>query len=169
MRAFAILTVSVLIVIGAGIGCLAAMTSPTTVIPCTSTQACFDAAAAWGIKDQLMAPSSPRLSFQFGRLVVNSPADWLMALNYVEPGTSWYLFWPLNPARLHRCHGTATGMAHAVFDDGLKVCIFPSLDAAAFDWHGILYVPSVNAWPVGTSLSGRDRWLLREIGRHRTS
>lgn len=165
MRGFVILTVSVLIVIGAGVCVLSATTPYLTGLSCTSTKACFDATSAWTGKGPFLAPSDPRLSVTFGLVDMTTPLDWTAGLNYRAPGAPWTLDWTVTAVPRgfrFRCRTTQKFVSYWVSENGRRFCVTPKLGSAFFEAYQALYLASVNA-PFGYSTSQQDYVLLGEI------
>jgi hypothetical protein len=168
VRGFVIVTVSVLIVIGAGVGVLSATTPYSTAITCTSTKDCFGAISAWTGKGPFLAPSDPRLSVTWGLVDMAAPSNWTVGVDYRAPGAPWTLDWAATAAskpgfRL-RCGTTRHSMAHWVSENGRRFCFIPKDESVSFEAHQALYVASLTA-PFGYSSSQQDHVLLEEIRR----
>jgi hypothetical protein len=168
MRGFVIVTVSVLIVIGAGVGLLSTTTPYSTATTCTSTKDCFDAMSAWTGKGPFLVPSDPRLAVTWGLVDMASPSNWTVGVDYRAPGAPWTLDWAVTAVPkagfLLRCRSTRHSAAHWVSENGRRFCFIPKDESVSFETHQALYVASVTA-PFGYSASQQDHVLLGEIRR----
>jgi hypothetical protein len=168
VRGFVILAVSVLIVIGAGVGVLSATTPYSTAFNCTSAKDCFDAMSAWTGKGPFLAPSDPRLSVTWGLVVVAAPSNWTVGVDYQAPGAPWTLEWSVTAvtksgSRL-RCRGTRHSVAYWASENGRRFCFSPTIEAVSFEAHQALYVIFLSA-PFGYSASQQGHVLLEEMRR----
>ena len=162
------MTLSVLIVIGAGVGALSTTTPYSTATICTSTKDCFDAIPAWAGKGPFLAPSDPRLSVTWGLVDLAAPSNWTVGVDYRAPGAPWTFDWSVTavskPGFRLRCRTTRHSMAHWVSENGRSFCFIPKAESVSFETHQALYVASVTA-PFGYSASQRHHVLLGEIRR----
>lgn len=167
VRGFVILTVSVLIVIGAGVGVLSATTPYVTAMSCNSTGACFDTTSAWTGRGPFLAPSDPRLSVTSGLVDMTTPPDWTVGVNYRLPGAPWIINWTVTAlpkaSFRARCPSTPKVVAYWVRESGRRFCVFGN-GGVVFQAYDALYVAFVEA-PFGYSASQEDRVLLGEIRR----
>jgi hypothetical protein len=168
VRGFVIVTVSLLIVIGAGVGVLSATTPNSTAITCTSTKGCFDAMSAWTGKGPFLAPSDPRLFVTWGLADMTTPSDWTVGVDYRAPGAPWTLDWAVTavpkPGFRLRCGAARYSVPHWVSENGQRFCLTPKTESVLFEANQTLYTIFLTA-PFGYSTSRQDHVLLGEMRR----
>ena len=162
------MTVSVLIVIGAGVGVLSTTTSSSTAISCTSIKDCFGAMSAWTGKGPFLAPSDPGLSVTWGLVDMATRGKWTVGVEYRAAGAPWTLDWAVTAVSKQgfrlRCRTTRNSVAYWVSEAGRRFCLMPKTEYAFFEANQALYVASVTA-PFGYSAWKQDHVLLGEMRR----
>ena len=111
MRGFLIVIASVLLVIGIGVGVIAATTPERPVIQCTSLNSCVAIKRAFGIDTPVLVPVQGSLRFSDGYVVPNTldwfpdhpnQKQWSVRLYFYDPrskrGLEWVVdSWPDAP------------------------------------------------------------------------
>jgi len=183
VRAFATVTMGVLLVIGGGVAVLAVDAPSATTFSCPSARSCFNAALASGINQPLLAPADTPLSFEQGVLVWSSPNEWEIGVSYADPGTLWSIEWSVAPWPFpsDSCRAGTGEETRRVVVNTLKVCYlwfesprdtgFGSFDAggvASFVSGHVDYVATLGRRPPGATPATMRAWLLQEVGQQQT-
>ncbi|MGA2530428.1 MAG: hypothetical protein ABSG36_14880 [Acidimicrobiales bacterium] len=173
MKAFAMLTAAVLIVIGIGVSLLASESQPT-VIPCTPLSSCLLDLHAYGIDARVLVPGDRHLTFTEGLIYPNehefltwTPADkpaWGMRLYFSEQNPrSWDLEWVMDapfPPRQDPwlpCPPSENSNP-LIVSGGFKVCSTPS--------YHLVHFYSANTYYFADT-PGSQGWLISEVAHRR--
>jgi hypothetical protein len=173
VRGFIILSVSVLLVIGAGVAVISTQTPEGTGLTgfnCPSVESCLGDARAWGISAPLLVPTDRKLAFDVGWVSWMSPDEWGMSFTYKEKyhGEPWALLWQMGTwgGEIH-CRKSGS-LIPLVVRGGLDVCYIRLANVAAFEAHDVTYLVYVSSSPATTTPLAKQAWLIKEIAQRRT-
>jgi hypothetical protein len=104
VRGFVILTASVLLVIGIGVGTLAATTPKSPIIQCTSVLSCLEIKQAYGFDASVLIPTQRDLRFRVGWVYPNEATfsdragqeQWGMRLDFYDSHSKRRFEWVMD-------------------------------------------------------------------------
>jgi ABC-type transport system substrate-binding protein len=141
MRAFLILTASVLAVIAAGVGISAATQPPAKYVICPSVRACIQDARASGISSPIFTPGEADLRFTYGWVTFPQALDWTVYLQFYDAPRKqpleWIVTsWPLPEPFSCRVDRYWRSMVVA---SGLRLCYSQFFRTLEFEHDHVLY------------------------------